>query len=288
VIRRIRRRTAQVLTISAACFAVLGLVAFGVGTSNSRFLDAVNREIAPSGTPPFDRVLRTFARCSKWDYFDANRIGSPAQQWLGRLEHASPFHVSARTALTGGVDQCGPCGATSRSMIVLLRRAGIPARKAILYSPRDRAVHTVVEVRINDEWRVFDPTYGWYWVRPRDGAIATADDLGRDPALLARVLERYPSYPIDEYRYDRVYHLRWDKIPGLDAVRRLLMRAGQDDFARRLQTPPIYERPAYLSASILCVLGALQFFASRLASYGLGGEPQWQVGEWAGRRRATS
>lgn len=288
MIRRIRRRTAHVLTILAACSGVLGLAAFGVGSSNSRFLDRVNQEIAPPGTAPFDRVLRTFERCSKWEYFDARRLASPVQQWLGRIEHASPLHVSARTALTGGVDQRGPCGATSRSMIVLLRRAGVPARKAILYTPLDRAVHTVVEVQIDGEWRVFDPTYGWYWVRPRDGAIATAADLANDPALFARVLEQHPTYPIDEYRYERVHHLRWDKIPGLDGVRRWLERHGQEQFARDLQTPRLYERPAYLSALFFAVLGALLFLASKLATYGLGSGPQRPIGDWAAGRRVVS
>ncbi len=273
--------------VGALCFAVAGCLALGVGISNSRFLDTINREIAPEGTPAFERVLMTFHRCSTWKYFDAKRLASPAQQWIGRLEHASPLHVSARTALTGGVDQGGPCGATSRSMIVLLRRAGIPARKAILYASDDRAVHTVVEVQIDGEWRVFDPTYGWYWVRPRDGAIATAEDLGRDPALLAQILERHPSYSVDEYRYDRVHHLRWDKIAGLDAVRRLLVRAGQDGFVRRLQTPRIYERPAFLSASIFWTLGALQLLGSWFASRGLGRAPQRPRRDWAGQRSAT-
>jgi hypothetical protein len=288
MIRRIRRRTAHVLTILAASFAVLGLVAVGVGTSNSRFLDKINRAIGPAEMAPFDRVLRTFERCSKWEYFDAKRLASPVQQWLGRLEHASLLHVSARTALTGGVDQAGPCGATSRSLIVLLRRAGVPARKAILYAPNESAVHTVVEVSIDGEWRVFDPTYAWYWVRPRDGAIATAEDLAHDPALFARVLEQHPNYPIDEYRYDRVHHLRWDKVPGLEAVRRWLERTGRGEFARNLQTPGLYERPAYLSACIFAVLGGLLFLGAKLASHGLGRVPQPPSRDWAAGRRAVS
>lgn len=248
---RIARRRVSALLVSGTACVVLGAFYVVVGLLSNQFFDALNRDIAPPVASAEERAIYTFERVSHWEYFDASRVGHPMLRWLSRMEHASPLHVSARTALTAGADQIGPCGSVSRSMIVLLRRAGVPARKAQLYSDDGLPMHTVVEVAIDSEWRVFDPTYAWVWRRPSDGAIATAADLRADAALFASVTAQHPQYPLDLYHYRNVYHMRWEKLPGLPWVRDVLERWWGKERVQSIGTPYLYERPNFLTGFAL-------------------------------------
>jgi hypothetical protein len=236
------------------CFA---LAASGLASevANNRFFDALNQEIAPPDTPPVERIVRTFERVSHWNSFDANRIPSLRTRLLARLEHASPVHVSARSALMAGTDRVGPCGALSRSLLVLCRRAGFDARKAILYDDNGKAQHTVVEVKLDEEWRVLDPTYGFIWRRASDGQLATAADLATNDKLFASILTAHPNYPLDEYSYRNVQHLRWEKLPGLPRVRKRLEAHRGQEWTRELRTPYVYDRPGYAVAAIFFIAG---------------------------------
>lgn len=248
---RIARRRGSALLIAGVLCTALGLFYFVVGVLSNQFFDALNRDIAPPSATAEERAIYTFERVSRWEYFDATRVSHPMLRWLSRMEHASPLHVSARTSLTAGADQIGPCGSVSRSMIVLLRRAGVPARKAQLYTDDGLGMHTVVEVAIDGEWRVFDPTYAWVWRRPSDGGIATAADLRNDAALFASVRSRHPEYPLDQYHYRNVYHLRWEKLPGLPWVRAALERLFGKEWVQSVGTPYLYERPNFLTGFVL-------------------------------------
>jgi hypothetical protein len=237
--------------------------------ANNRFFDALNKEIAPLDTRPEERIIRTFERVSDWDSFDANRIPLLPARLLARLEHASPLHVSARAALSAGADKAGPCGALSRSLLVLCRRAGFDARKAILYDDDGKAQHTVVEVKLDEEWRVLDPTYGFIWRRPSDGQLATAADLVSNDKLFATILSAHPHYPLEEYTYRDVQHLRWEKLPGLPWVRKRLAALRGEAWTRELRTPYIYDRPGYAVAAIGCIAGvALITLAGRRRAAG--------------------
>jgi hypothetical protein len=252
-----------ILLVAALAASALGCAYFGVGLANNAFVRRLNAEIAPPDAPAETRVLRTFERVSRWEYFDESRISSPLLRWVARIEHRSPLHLSARSTLTGGVDHIGPCGSLSRSMIVLLRQAKIPVRKVILYTPAGIPKHTVVEVSLDGEWRVFDPTYGWYWRRSGDGEIASADDLCRDRALFVSIQERLPHYPVEEYGYCQAQHLRWEKIPGLPRVRRLLTGVLGEERMRAIGTPYLYERPSYLVGAGFLGLGLVLLLVRR-------------------------
>jgi len=236
------------------CFA-LASAGLAAEIANNRFFDALNEEIAPWDTRPEERVMRTFERVSDWESFDANRIPSLRARLLARLEHASPLHVSARTALTAGTDKIGPCGAVSRSLLVLCKRAGFDARKAILYNDDGVPLHAVVEVKLDDEWRVLDPTYGFIWRRPSDGQLATATDLATDDRLFATILTAHPHYPLDEYTYRNLQHLRWEKLPGLPWVRKRLEAVRGEAWTSEVRTPYLYDRPGYAVAAIGFIAG---------------------------------
>ncbi len=112
---------------------------------------------------------------------------------------------------------------------------------------------------LDGEWRVFDPTYGMTWRRPQDGELATAADLALDSALLASVRVRRPDYPVDVYTYRNVYHLRWEKLPGLPWLRERLRPRLGDARVRAIGTPYLYDRPTFLVGGIFLMLGGMPF-----------------------------
>jgi hypothetical protein len=234
-----------------------GSLAVGAATTllelaNNRFLDDVNARIAPPSTDPEERLLRTLEYVSRYRFeeFDARRIHSRLHRIIGTMEAASPLHVSARTAITGGTDHIGPCGALGRTLIVLLKRAGIEARKAQIYDDAGCPQHTVVEVRLAGRWRVVDPTYSMVWRRPGDGELATADEIAADRELFERVVEHNPDYPTNRYTYANLHHLHWEKFPALKQLRTRMRSWIGDDYVRAIPTPYIYERPGYLISGL--------------------------------------
>jgi transglutaminase-like putative cysteine protease len=255
----------RLLIAVGALLGSIGIASLTVAAVHEHAYRTLNAAIAPAGTSPEERVLRTFDMVSQWEYFDPTRIHSPIASALARLEHAVPLHLTAWSVLNAGVDHIGPCGSTSRAMIVLLRVAGIPARKAILYGPEGYGLHTVVEVSIDGEWRVFDPSYGYYWRREGDGQIATVADLARDDDLLPQILEARPHYPIDAYRYGDVHRLRWEKVPPLGRVRGWLAGAFGADWVRGVETPHVYERPYLLFGLTALGFGMALVFLGRRA-----------------------
>jgi hypothetical protein len=236
----------------------LGAAAIVLELANNRFVDALNETIAPADTEPEERALRTLEHVGSFRLinFDPARIDSPLFRLVGALEARSPLNVSARTALTGGVDHSGPCGGLSRALIVLLRRAGIEARKIQLYDSAGNAQHTAVEVRLADRWRALDPTYSLFWRRD-DGELATIDDLARDVALFATARDRSDDYPLELYTYRNVHHLHWEKLPGPARIHRRIRSVIGDDRARAVPTPYIYERPGYLAGFFLLGIAGL-------------------------------
>jgi hypothetical protein len=137
---------------------------------------------------------------------------------------------------------------------VLSRRAGFDARKAILYDDDGKPRHTVVEVKLDGEWRALDPTYGCIW-RRSDGQLATAVDLATNDELFASILTTRPDYPLDTYTYGNVQHLRWEKLPGLPWMRKCLEALRGEAWTRELRTPYIYDRPGYAVAAIFFISG---------------------------------
>jgi hypothetical protein len=52
--------------------------------------------------------------------------------------------------------------------------------------------HVVPEVRVDGRWTLYDPHYGLRWLR-RDGEVAGADDLFRDPTLISDPVQPYAA-----------------------------------------------------------------------------------------------
>jgi hypothetical protein len=253
-----RPRERRVAVTAAGSLMAGGAITF-IQLANNRFFDELNRRVAPPATEPEERVLRTLEYVSNYRHktFDPHRITSPLFRLVGIVEASSPVHVSARTALTGGTDSIGPCGGLSRALIVLLKRAGVNARKAQIYDEEGRPQHTVVEVKLGGCWRVVDPTYSMVWRRPSDGELATAEDIAGDRELFERVLETNPDYPTHLYTYGKLHHLHWDRVPGLRALRDFLQPRIGDEGVRAIETPYLYERPGYVPGGLFLGVATL-------------------------------
>jgi hypothetical protein len=93
--RREWRRVAAVATGSLLAGGAITALQF----ANNRFFDALNAQIAESGSAPEERVLLTLQHVAgrRFQHFDARRIPSPLFRIVGVVEAASPFHVGART-----------------------------------------------------------------------------------------------------------------------------------------------------------------------------------------------
>ena len=251
-----RKLLARFVGIAAVLSLLGGGLLVGMALFDNQLLDALNHEFEAQSTGPEDQVLRTLERVSACaQYFNPERIASPIERWVAKAEHRSPLHLSTLAVLAAGADHIGQCGSLSRSLIVLLRRAGFEVRKAILYSPDGKPAHTIVEVKLDGEWRVLDPTYAWCWRRPRDGQLATVADIRSDPELFRSVLAQHPEYPIGRYVYDDVNHLRWEKVPGLRVLRRFIVHWRGEEWTRGIRTPYIYERPRIFVGSVALALG---------------------------------
>jgi transglutaminase-like putative cysteine protease len=89
---------------------------------------------------------------------------------------AQTVQLKATGVLTGSaVLQQGHayCHGMALAYAALCRRAGLPARVNALYNFGLMASHNLVEVFVEDAWRLYDPTYG---------TLFQAEDLGERPA----------------------------------------------------------------------------------------------------------
>ncbi len=83
-------------------------------------------------------------------------------------------------------DGYAQCGGMSVSFRALVRLAGIPARKVGMYGLISQGGHSLVEVFYDDQWHLFDPTYGlFFYSEPeynQTGRVASLDELVDLPA----------------------------------------------------------------------------------------------------------
>ncbi len=125
---------------------------------------------------------------------------------LGRYERLgamSPLNTSAGTALKHGGfglkahSRFGPCTTMSRTLILALKRLGIPAR-ALYLEPDARGLgggHQIVEFLDGGTWKLIAPSDNAFTWRQLDGSVATVAQIVQSSELFAQIYEKYPHYP---------------------------------------------------------------------------------------------
>ena len=107
--------------------------------------------------------------------------------------------------------------------IHLLEDRGISGRMTFLYRRDGVSLHTVAEVQLGGDWRVFDVLFGFVPTRP-DGVGASVRDLVEQPELLAA-----SRVPVEWYRYAKVHSVRGPEArhqsgPAWTFIRQALVR----------------------------------------------------------------
>jgi hypothetical protein len=168
------------------------------------------------------------------------------------FKHDNPDSFAYRFPLAL-LDGGGGCSQRSTLLVAVLDAYEIPARKLLIGLTDHYAGHVVVEALINGKWRVFDPLFG-YSYRTNSGELATAEDLRKNPELVARVARADPNpYPIpyrlDAFNYSAATRFNWFRTD--------LTRAIRDSFgpaADAWAPPAMWNRPLRLTALILLIL----------------------------------
>lgn len=81
-------------------------------------------------------------------------------------------------------DGAAYCDYLSNNLGALLAKIGIRGRYVFLLDKNGVSPHTISEVFLDGEWRFFDPLYGLYSIKSREGTLATLHDISQDPSLL--------------------------------------------------------------------------------------------------------
>jgi transglutaminase-like putative cysteine protease len=151
------------------------------------------------------------------------------------------------------LDGGGGCSQRSTLLVAILDAYGIPARKLLIGLTDQYAGHVVVEALLDGKWRVLDPLFGY--VYPLDsGELATAEDLRKNPDLVARVAHAdtnpFPiRYRLDAFNYREVTRFNWFRLKATLALRDYFGQAA-DDWA----PPAMWNRPLRLTALLLLTL----------------------------------
>jgi len=106
-------------------------------------------------------------------------------------------------------DPSGACASFSHVLTKCLLTAGIEVRKVGLEHHGVKALHHVIEAKLDGRWALLDPLFSQSF-RARDGHLADARAVGQDWAFFNRQLTAIYDRRFD---YSGFYHTNWDRIP---------------------------------------------------------------------------
>jgi hypothetical protein len=182
--RRWRRRvvaTATLLAVLVASGAIWGITrGYHHRVYDAFFLAVVADRVAGESTSPADTVWRLH------EFVNLN-VRTPV---AAPVFDTHPGHVLLRGF--------GYCDQAVWLFVGLLAERDISGRMTWLRRADGSSPHTVSEVLLDGEWRVFDTFYGWVPRRP-DGGLVSVRDLVAEPALLG-LSRAQPEW----YRHTRV------------------------------------------------------------------------------------
>jgi hypothetical protein len=238
------------------CVALLcGVIAawqLALHAGDNSFLDGICAAVAPAGLPDERRAERLFHWVSVYDNVRVlDDAANPPDGLLTSrvmVEHRAYFREN--------------CGSKAALLVMLARRAGLPARELRLCDAGHVARHVVSEIRVRGRWAVFDPTAALAF-RRRDGRPATAAEL-RDRALLLENARRAPRYDLRRWRFDHAERLHFERLPFVGAMLRRLAPRLTGRPAEEWTLPSALERPRQLFAGACLTLALLAVAAAAL------------------------
>jgi hypothetical protein len=103
----------------------------------------------------------------------------------------------------------GACASFSHVLAKCLVTAGIDVRKVGLQRGEVKAVHHVIEAKLDGHWALLDAVYNQAF-RARDGHLADAREVGQNWAFFS---QQVPAEYNRTFDYSAFYHTNWDRIP---------------------------------------------------------------------------
>ena len=102
------------------------------------------------------------------------------------------------------------CGTATNAFVNLAQTSGLNARRLLLLDQFGLSKHVVVEVLLENQWIVVDPSYHFI-LRLPNGHFPTRAEL-KDPVIFRAATQSIPSYPAI-YTYESPVHVRLTRIP---------------------------------------------------------------------------
>lgn len=241
------------VTVAIALFAV-SAACFTVHTRNSVYLMKATRGIFAG---PGDDEAKAIALAHFVAVHGNHAVDPDSASLTAKLEHSLPLELSPTTVLKEGfalpdARRFGPCGQLCRTVRAVAWLRGIPSHKVLMGTHENE--HAMVALYVNGGYRLFDPTYDFYW-KDSTGHVATIEQVRGDSAIFAQVYARYPDY---KYRLDDAMYFNWRRLgrPGL-WLRSQLIRVAGRDWVENLDTPKLYDRPWWGYSWLTLIAGSL-------------------------------
>lgn len=111
-------------------------------------------------------------------------------------------------------DPSGACASFSHVLAKCLRVSGIEVRKVGLQRGQAKALHHVLEAKLDGRWVLMDPLFCQTF-RGHDGCLAGASAVSKDWAFFSQQLTEGYDRSFD---YSGFYYTNWDRIPLLGWV----------------------------------------------------------------------
>ena len=258
------------LVALGVAFFVLSGLCLTVHLRNDDYLMQATQSVFDG---PGDDEAKAIALAHFVSVHGGQAVNDSSASTMARLEHKLPLELSPVTVLKEGfaftdAHRFGPCGQLSRTVRAVAWLRHIPSHKVLLETNGQE--HALVALYVNGAYRLFDPTYDFYW-KDSTGHVATIDEVETNPEIFAQIFTKVPDYP---YRLDGASYLRWSRlgVPGR-WLRAGLVKVMGEKWVKGIDTPKLYERPwlGYALVNLLVglfflVLGALRLRATRSTS----------------------
>ena len=195
----------------------------------------------------------------------AEIVNPDSASMVAKFEHHLPFEVSPATVLAEGfafpdAHRFGPCGQLSRTIRAVACLHHIPSHKVLM--GRGSNEHAMVALYVNGAYRLFDPTYDFYWT-DSTGHVASVDLVRSDTAIFAQVYRKVPDY---KFSLKDATYFRWARLGRLGKwIKSALTLVMGEVWVENIDTPQLYERPwwGYAWASLIVAVVCLSLGLAR-------------------------
>jgi hypothetical protein len=150
------------------------------------------------------------------------------------------------------------CGTSTNAFVNLARSSGLQTRRLLLLDEHGLTKHVVVEVLIDNQWVVIDPSYRSV-LRFPDGKLVTRLQLG-DPAVFREVTQSIPNYPAS-YSYEKTVHVRVRRIPIVGRYLRRILTFVWPSWEEAIDWTLLVERESFAMLVVSSILLGVSLLA---------------------------